>query len=187
VHFVEADIATMDLKQDFDIVLSVGVIHHTDDPDRTFANMYRHCREGGRVIIWTYSAEGNALVRWLVEPARKLLFARCPRQTLVRVSQWITAMLYPAIYSVYALPFMNFLPYYEYFQNARRMSFGRNVLNVFDKLNAPQVKFTTRAKCSEWFSRDRFVPESVSIRRYVGVSYSLTGVKRNSRSANVQA
>jgi hypothetical protein len=49
---------------------------------------------------------------------------------------------------------------------------------VFDKLNAPQTYLTSRAKCEEWFSPERFEPGSVSIRRYAGVSYSLVGVKR---------
>lgn len=178
IRFVEADIAAMDLKEQFDIAMSIGVIHHTDDPDRTFESIYRHCRSGGRVIIWTYSAEGNALVRFLVEPARKLLFKHLSRPALVAVSRIITALLYPAVYSVYLLPFMSFLPYFDYFRNFRRLSFERNVLNVFDKLNAPQVKFTTLAKCHEWFSPERFVPESISIRRYAGVSYSLSGIKR---------
>jgi 2-polyprenyl-3-methyl-5-hydroxy-6-metoxy-1,4-benzoquinol methylase len=42
VVFEEADIATMDLKYQFDVVLSVGVVHHTDDPDRSVTNLIRH-------------------------------------------------------------------------------------------------------------------------------------------------
>jgi len=53
-----------------------------------------------------------------------------------------------------------------------------NVLNVFDKLNAPQTVFTTAAKCRQWMSDDRFEPGSISIRPYKGVSYSLSGVKQ---------
>jgi len=178
VTFVEGDIASMDLNREFDVVVCVGVIHHTDDPDRTFSNLYRHLRPGGVLIIWTYSAEGNELVRWVVEPVRKAVLRHLSRRSLVRLSQAMTAMLYAPVYTLYRLRFMSFLPYYQYFQNFRRLSFGRNVLNVFDKLNAPQTRFTTRAKCAEWFSSERFEPASISIRPYKGVSYSLNGVKR---------
>lgn len=178
VEFLEADAATMDLGRDFDIVLSIGMIHHTDDPDRTFDNLYRHCRSGGRVIVWTYSAEGNALMRWLVEPARRLLLARLPRPLIVALSYLLTALLMPLVHTVYRIPWLSFLPYYDYFANARRLSFRRSMLNIFDKLNAPQTHFITRRRCEEWFSPERFVPSSISIRPYVGVSYSLTGVKR---------
>jgi 2-polyprenyl-3-methyl-5-hydroxy-6-metoxy-1,4-benzoquinol methylase len=178
VNFLEGDIATLDLGRVFDIVVCIGVIHHTDDPDRTFANLYRHLRPGGLLIIWTYSSEGNELVRWVVEPVRRAVLRHLPRPTLVRLSQAITALLYVPVCSAYRLRVMAFLPYFEYFQNFRRLSFGRNVLNVFDKLNAPQTRFTTRAKCDQWFSPERFESGSVSVRPYKGVSYSLNGVKK---------
>jgi hypothetical protein len=74
------------------------------------------------------------------------------------------------------------MPYSEYFVNFRRLSFERNMLNVFDKLNAPQTRFTTRQKCLEWFSAERFEPASIVIKPYAGVSYHLSGVKRHDRS-----
>jgi 2-polyprenyl-3-methyl-5-hydroxy-6-metoxy-1,4-benzoquinol methylase len=178
VRFLEADIARMDLGEQFDVVLCVGVIHHTDHPDQTFANLYRHCKPGGRVIVWTYSAEGNALVRWVVEPFRRAFVSRWPRAWVVGLSRGLTLLLYPVVYTVYRLPGLNLLPYYEYFRNFRRLSFERNVLNVFDKLNAPQTRFTTRAQCSAWFNPAQFEPDSICIRRYAGVSYSLVGTKR---------
>jgi 2-polyprenyl-3-methyl-5-hydroxy-6-metoxy-1,4-benzoquinol methylase len=178
VTFLEDDLATMDVGRQFDIVLCIGVIHHTDDPDATFRNLYRHCRPGGLMIIWTYSAEGNAMVRYGVEPIRKLVLRHLSRKTLNVIAWIVTAALYPIIHTVYRIPALRFLPYYEYFANARRLSFERNQLNVFDKLNAPQTIFTTRAKCSEWFTPTLFEPDSISILPYAGVSYSLSGIKR---------
>lgn len=178
VSFVEGDLARMDLGRQFEVVICIGVIHHTDDPTATFENLFRHCKPGGRVIIWTYSAEGNELVRFLVEPIRKAILRFLPRPALKSISAAITALLYPFVYSVYLLPAAKVLPYYEYFANFRRLSFGRNLLNVFDKLNAPQTHFTTRAKCGEWFNTDRFDADSIAITPYVGVSYSLVGVKK---------
>ncbi len=182
VTFVEADCATMDLGRQFDVVFSIGVIHHTDDPGRTFANLVRHCRPGGRVIAWVYSREGNALVRCLVEPARRLLLARLPRGAVSALSTALTALLYPLVHTVYRVPFLRFLPYYDYFRNFRRLPFRRNVLNVFDKLNAPQTRFISRAECERWLSPERFEPESTSIRPYAGVSYTLTGIRRGDPS-----
>jgi SAM-dependent methyltransferase len=168
----------MQLQEQFDVVFSIGVIHHTDDPDRTFDAMYRHCRPGGLVIVWTYSAEGNALVRFGVEPLRRLLFRHLPSKALVRISELMTLALYPAVYSVYLPSVTSFLPYHAYFKNFRRLGFRRNVLNVFDKLNAPQTHFTTAEHGRRWFNDSRFEASSISIRRYAGVSYSLSGVKR---------
>ena len=175
IELMDADLVTLDLGKQFDIVYCIGVIHHTDDPDKVFERIYQHCKPGGKVIIWTYSAEGNAMVRYGVEPVRKLFLKNISRNSLLRLSKVITALLYPLIYTVYMIPFLSFLPYFQYFKNARRMTFERNVLNVFDKLNAPQTRFTTRKKCDEWMGSDRF--KDISITPYVGVSYSLVGTK----------
>lgn len=178
VTFIGADISTMDLGQQYDVVFCLGVIHHTDDPDATFRNIFRHCKPGGRIIIWTYSAEGNAMVRCGVEPLRKLILRHLSRKKLLAIAKIVTVALYPIVYTVYRIPPLRFLPYFDYFVNFRRMSFERNLLNVFDKLNAPQTHFTTRQKCSEWFNAVNFEPESISMLHYLGVSYTLSGIKR---------
>jgi len=130
------------------------------------------------VIVWTYSAEGNALMRLLVEPARKLLLRHLPRRQLAGLAWLLTAALYPLVYTIYRVPALRFLPYFEYFCNFRRLAFERNRLNVFDKLNAPQTRFTTYETCRRWLDPARFEPDSISIRRYAGVSYSLVARKR---------
>lgn len=174
VTFVEADLATMDLGRQFDVVFCIGVIHHTDDPDRTFETLFRHLKPGGMMIVWAYSAEGNALVRYGVEPIRKVFLSRMPRRGLVALSQIITALMYIPIHTVYRLNVLRFLPYFDYFRNFRRLSFGRNVLNVFDKLNAPQTQFITAERARRWFSAERFTPQP-SLRPYAGVSWSMVG------------
>lgn len=172
VTVVPGDIGTMDLGRGFDVVVAVGVVHHTDDPDRTVANLKRHLHPGGTLILWVYSREGNWPVRWIVEPLRKLLLRRLPRQTLVTLSRVTTALLYPVVHTVYRLP-LPFLPYYEYFANFRRLSFLRNTLNVFDKLNAPQVDFISRNRAAGWVAD----MENATIRPYKGVSYSIVATR----------
>ena len=159
VELVEADIMSLDLG-------------------RTFETLYRHCRPGGTLIVWTYSAEGNALVRHVVEPIRKHVLRYLPRRILYSISTVLTAALYPAVHTVYRLEALRFLPYFEYFRNFRRLRFDRNRLNVFDKLNAPQTRFTTAETCRRWLDPSRFDPASLSIRRYAGVSYSLVARRR---------
>ncbi|MBT6052576.1 MAG: class I SAM-dependent methyltransferase [Candidatus Scalindua sp.] len=178
VTFLKADIATMALSEQFDVVFCIGVIHHTDDPEKTFQSIYQHCKPGGKIIIWTYSAEGNELVRFIVEPIRKILLKNLSRKILLYISRAITIALYPVIYTVYITELFSFLPYFDYFRNFRKMTFKRNVSNVFDKLNAPQTHFITFEKCKAWFNEARFVQQSISIRKYVNVSWCLSGVKK---------
>lgn len=173
IEFIEADIAKMDLGKKFDIVFSIGVIHHTDNPDETVKNLIKHVKPGGKLIVWVYSEEGNSLVKYLVEPFRKIFLKKMKRKNLLILSKIIAAFMYVPVYTIYLLP-LKFLPFYEYFDNFRKMSFYRNTLNVFDKLNAPQVDFISNERISRWFDKSLF--ENVHINAYKGVSWSGSGV-----------
>jgi len=175
VVFQENDIAQMDLGKEFDIVFSVGVVHHTDNPDETFNNLKRHVSKGGKLIIWVYSKEGNFLIDCFVEPMRKLFLKNLNRKTLTLVSKIITFLLYVPVYSVYLLP-LKFLPYFDYFKNFRKLSFYRNTLNVFDKLNAPQVDLISKERISQWFNESEF--DNVHLSMYKGVSWRGSGTKK---------
>lgn len=172
VEFVEADISEMSLGARFDIVISVGVIHHTDDPEKTVENLIKHVKPGGRLIVWVYSKEGNWVAENIVEAGRKLFLRNCSTASLLRLAQVMSALMYIPIYTVYLFPF-KFLPYYEYFCNFRKLTFRRNTLNVFDKLNAPQVQFMDRSRVSKWFENSQFT--DVHLAMYKGVSWQASG------------
>ena len=172
VSLKEDGLATMDLGKQFDVVYSIGVLHHTDDPLQTFRNISRHCKTGGRVIVWVYSSEGNALNRFVLEPMKTLIVSFLPRPIVMVIARILTALLYLPIYTVYLLPF-TFLPFYEYFQNWRKMCYRRNLLNVFDKLNAPQTWFITKSEIESWFDPKEYT--DIHISPYKGVSWRGSG------------
>jgi 2-polyprenyl-3-methyl-5-hydroxy-6-metoxy-1,4-benzoquinol methylase len=172
VKLVEADLAEMNLGKTFDIVYCIGVLHHTDDPDRTFATIARHCKPGGRVIVWVYSKEGNFLNRTLLEWLKRAILLKLPRSVNLVIAHILTLLLYVPIYTLYLLP-LRFLPFFEYFQNWRKLSYRRNLLNVFDKLNAPQTHFITQEQITAWFNPDQF--SNTSITPYRGVSWRGSG------------
>ena len=60
-------------KDQFDIVFSIGVIHHLEYPEKALAAMTDAAKPGGKVLIWVYGLENN---RWLVNmlnPLRRVL------------------------------------------------------------------------------------------------------------------
>ncbi len=175
INYVRADISEMDLGRQFDVVNCVGVIHHTDDPTVTYWNLYRHLKPGGRMIIWAYAEEGNWLMKHVVEPFRKAVLDNAPHGVIWSLSVLLTALMWPIVHTLYRLP-LRFLPYYDYFGNFRRMSFKRNALNVYDKLNAPQQYFIPRSTIDAWFAPEKF--ENVHISHYKGVSWRASGNKR---------
>ena len=174
INFIEDDIANMKLGRKFDIVFSIGVIHHTDSPEKTVQNLINHTTSGGTLILWVYSKEGNFLIEHLVEPIRKIFLIQISRKSLFLLSNFITFLMYPLIYSIYFLP-LKTLPFYEYFQGFRKLSFYRNSLNIFDKLNAPQVQFISRSRAMNWLTKEEFA--NIHMSAYNGVSWRISGVK----------
>lgn len=59
MHIVQADLFRMPLRLDaFDLVYSLGVLHHTPDCRKAFAQLPKHVKPGGRIVITVYSV-GN--------------------------------------------------------------------------------------------------------------------------------
>ena len=55
VCIVQADLLDLPLADAaFDLVFSIGVLHHTPDPRRAFAQIARKVKPGGRLAVWLY-------------------------------------------------------------------------------------------------------------------------------------
>lgn len=175
IDVMEGDISTIMLKKKFNIVYSIGVLQHTDNPTASFNNIKKYCKKNGRVIVWVYSWEGNFFNRKLLEPLKRMFFLKLNKKALFGLSATITILLYIPIYTVYLLP-LRFLPFYYYFQNFRKLNFSRNNLNVFDKLNAPQTFFIKNNVIKKWFNGKEF--SNVHISHYKGVSWRASGTKK---------
>lgn len=175
VSFRDGDLAAIQLNQKYDIVYCIGVIQHTADPDKTFANIKQFVKPGGLLLIWCYAREGNWPNWAILEPLKKLFLLKLSKSALNALAFALTAGLYCLVYSVYLLPLPR-LPYYEYFGNWRQLSFRRNQLNVFDKLNAPTTNFITRAQVERWFASEEF--GEVRLDHYKRVSWRASGRKK---------
>jgi SAM-dependent methyltransferase len=69
-------------RDEFDIVFSIGVIHHLADPKRALANMVRAVKPGGSVLIWVYGLENNEWIVRFVSPVRQRVLSRLPIRLL---------------------------------------------------------------------------------------------------------
>jgi 2-polyprenyl-3-methyl-5-hydroxy-6-metoxy-1,4-benzoquinol methylase len=61
----------------FDIVFSIGVIHHLSDPQLALQKMVAATKPEGQVLVWVYGRENNGWIVWLANPLRKVLFSAC--------------------------------------------------------------------------------------------------------------
>jgi SAM-dependent methyltransferase len=55
VTLVQADLLDLPLAENaFDLVFSIGVLHHSPDPRRAFSELARRVKPGGRLAVWLY-------------------------------------------------------------------------------------------------------------------------------------
>lgn len=159
----------------FDVVYSVGVVHHTFDPDATFANLVKHLKPGGRLIVWVYSLEGNEVARYFVEPARTLFLRHLPSRAVHAISWGITLPALAAMHTLYRLPLPS-LPLYDYLAFQRKLSARRVMINVFDKLIAPHTDFISEERARRWLDHPELTDTHLS--PYLGVSWRISATKR---------
>lgn len=63
MHIVQADVFRLPLKRDvFDLIYSLGVLHHTPDCRNAFEHLPRHLTPGGSVVITVYSNQNKFYV-----------------------------------------------------------------------------------------------------------------------------
>jgi SAM-dependent methyltransferase len=177
VEIVHGDIETMDLGEQYDMIYSVGVLQHLERPEVGFRNLARHLTPGGVLNIWVYSREGNAPSILLFEPLKRILLRRLPRRALKALAHFCLGSLLVLAHSVYRLPLP--LPYRRYFQHFRAQSYSRQLMKVFDKLNAPVTHWFRREDVARWFHDDF---EEVALRHHLGMSWAGRGRKRQTQT-----
>jgi SAM-dependent methyltransferase len=159
VELHRGDLVTAELGT-FDLVYCIGVLHHLADPDAGFRSLLRHTGPGGRFHGWVYAREGNALVRSVVEPARRVGS---------RLPWWLTkyGIALPLVlpYFVYAKLLRSlgrgaprFLPLREYSRWIASRDFPFFLHVAFDQLVTPTTRYFDRAVVERWLASPEVEP-----------------------------
>ena len=170
---VQRDLLAQPGGEPFDLVYCIGVLHHLRSPARGFDAMLRQLRPGGRFHGWVYAHEGNAPVRLLVEPMRRVTS---------RLPWWLTKY---AVATPLALAFYGYaqavsrldadLPLAGYCRwiAPRELGFFRHV--AFDQLVTPQTAFLRRAEIERWLADPRIEPGSIYLEHRNGNGWKFGG------------
>lgn len=158
-HVVQADIFRLPLKRAFDVAYSIGVLHHTPEPERAFESVLSRVLPGGRICAWVYGREGNGWIVAFVDPVRKLVTSRLPRPLLWFLSTLITLPLQAFLRVAFrrapdgtASPRFP-VPYRAYFAWMARYSFRHNRAIVFDHLVPPLAFYIRGDDFRSWFTK----------------------------------
>ncbi len=174
VDIVQGDLLAPPLREgSFDLVYSIGVIHHVPDPSAAVRALAKCLRPGGVLHVWVYGYEGNSLVRWLVDPLRRHLATRVPRSA-VRVATLPLGLVLSLLARVSPrLQVIPGLPYRQYLQSLSGYSVRHIWTIVYDQLMAPTTHYVRRGELRAWFHTAGLT--NVHVRASRGMSWAASG------------
>jgi SAM-dependent methyltransferase len=93
-RIAQADIMKLPFKQQsFDVVLCLGVIQHTPDPEATIARLYEYVAPGGMLVIDHYT---YAIGRYTKSaPLFRMVLKRMPPQKSIRITERLVDVFLP--------------------------------------------------------------------------------------------
>ncbi len=146
VRILQADLFHLPFRPGtFDIVYSLGVLHHTPDCEKAFRTLIRLVRPGGRVCVWVYGTMG---------PWER--FARLYRKLTVRMPKpLLHALCHLAIpwYHVCRLPLVGDL-LWTVLPISRHPNPDWRVLDTFDWYSPQYQSLHTFPEVYRWFTSE---------------------------------
>ncbi len=179
VHLIQADLCNLPFATVFDMFYSIGVIHHTPDPEATFHAICKTLRPGGIGHAWVYGYENNKWVVDFVTPVREAITSKLSLGSLRVLSFFITlflqsllkALYFPA--GAYNIGFLKrVLPYFPYMYWLSKRNFGHTHGIVHDHLTAPIAFYIKKEDFLKWFEKESFT----DVKLYHRNENSWTGV-----------
>ena len=135
VEVVRCSTYELPWRHRFDLVMSIGVVHHLDDPRRAVERLVEAARPGGTILIWVYGREGNEWLLRFLGPLRA-------------VTTRLPARLTDALALAFSAPLFLFLRAFPqrhpYFQTMKQWRFGHVHQVVFDQLLPRIAHYWTR-------------------------------------------
>jgi SAM-dependent methyltransferase len=155
----------------FDLVVSIGVLHHIPDPTPVVRAAFNSLAPKGKLLVWLYGAEGNELYLLVLSPLRWL--ARLLPRFALPVLTW---MLYPPLWVYINICRVIPLPLADYMTNViGKMSPDKQRLVIYDQLNPAYAKYYTRTEAEQLLQQAGF--EEVMSHHRRGYSWTVIGSK----------
>lgn len=106
VDIIQADVFELPFRNEiFDVIFSIGVLHHTRDTREAFLALPRHVKEGGQIAVWLYYYT-DQLYNRATDFWRRML--RGWPAGLVYAWSWLLCVLFSGLYR---RPFMSRTPW----------------------------------------------------------------------------
>lgn len=168
VQVEKASIYDTPYEDRFDIVFSIGVVHHLDDPERAIRQLVKAAKPGGKVLVWLYGHENLGFYVNVLSPVRKVFFSWAP-VSIVRLLAFLPATV------LYILLKLGFTPL-EYLRMLKSFPFDHLHHIVFDQMLPRTARYYRKDEAVLLLEQAGLVDiEAFHINE---ISWTVTGTKR---------
>ena len=162
----------IDLQQECDLAVSLGVVSYIPNPLPTFKAIHRALRPGGRFFVLVMAREGNEFYCNVVLPLRKIT-TRLSDSMLFALSGFLAAVSTVYAWACKVLP----MPMHRYFTSVfAKMAWRERTMLIFDQLNPSYAHYYRADELRELFESAGY-SEIEMVHRY-GYSWAVVGTKR---------
>ena len=167
VHIIQGDISKLPFRdKQFDIIYSMGVLHHTPDTRQSFLSLTKYLRKGGIISVWVYGTAGrfqdfmtNPLSENHQRYTRSLLAKRAywiivrVRENVFKVIRFFTIKMYvPLLYLLcYPLAALGRVPLLKYLTASVHKNWRVRLLENFDWFSPQYQHHHTKEEVLSWF------------------------------------
>jgi len=145
IFFIQGDISNLPLKENqFDLVWSCGVLHHTPNTKDSFMKATRIVKEGGRLYVWLYKPVYYTKILTFI----RLFTTRMPDAILLPIC-YLTAPLFAA--TKYILTKLNIN-----YRSFEKKTLRENALSIHDTIAPPYRWHHSKDEVSQWFQEANF-------------------------------
>ena len=153
-HFIQADLFRLPFRQAaFDIIYSLGVLHHTPDPQRAFQDLVKLLKPDGKITVTLYSGYNKFYVRatnfW------RRLTTMLPARVLYSLAHAAIPLYYVYRLPVIGLILQGLLPISMHSDPAWR------VLDTFDCYSPRFQSYHTHYEVFQWFRESKLTEITV--------------------------
>ncbi len=154
-------------QDEFDIVFSIGVVHHLKDPKLAVSKLAQATKLGGTVLIWVYGHKGNEWIVRFVNPIRKYFTSKLPPFILDKLTYFASIPLY---LFVKILPVKN-----EYLEQLKTFNFKHIHSIAFDQLLPEIANYWKKEEVLSLMNMANL--KNIQIRQHNGNSWTAWGIK----------
>jgi SAM-dependent methyltransferase len=164
VLVAQADIGRLPVRDEsVDVIISIGVLHHTPSTERYFKALVPKLKRGGRIAIWVYPDSGEYAVRrhWIPWTSK------LPPRAFYEWCRWIVPRIYADPSRRWVQVLRRVFPFSD-----QGLGLENDILDTFDAYS-PAFHFTHGAEeVARWFA-----DAGLSEIRVLAVPTAVTGVK----------